>query len=65
MDATWRNVTSGVIPFTAGTIAVGVALAYTEFRKVAPDWRQGRPRLTAWFAGFEARPSMRATVPRE
>lgn len=50
---------------TAGTIAVGVALAYTEFRKVAPDWRQGRPRLAAWFAGFEARPSMRATVPRE
>ena len=50
---------------TAGGIAVGVALSYTEFRKVAPDWRQGRPGLTAWFARFDLRPSMQATVPRE
>lgn len=52
-------------PIRAGSIAAGVALSYTAFRNVAPDWRQGRPRLTDWFAGFEARPSMLATVPRE
>jgi glutathione S-transferase len=50
-------------PLDAGQIAVGCALGYLDFRHDARDWRNGRPRLAGWFAGFDARASMRATVP--
>jgi len=43
-----------------GHIAVATALSWLAFREL-PDFRSGRPRLTAWLAAFEARPSMRAT----
>ena len=48
-----------------GTIALGCALGWLDFRYAADDWRAGRPRLAGWFEGFAARPSMTATVPRE
>ena len=44
-----------------GQIAVGCALAHLDFRYAADDWRAGRPQLSAWYAAFAARPSMRAT----
>ncbi|MBA4351282.1 MAG: glutathione S-transferase [Rhodobacter sp.] len=50
-------------PLDAGQIAVGCALGYLDFRHHVRDWRNGRPRLAGWFAGFGARASMRATVP--
>lgn len=50
-------------PLDAGQIAVGCALGYLDFRHDARDWRHGRPRLAGWFAGFDVRASMRATVP--
>lgn len=50
-------------PLDAGQIAVGCALGYLDFRHDARDWRNGRPRLAGWFAGFDARASMRVTVP--
>lgn len=50
-------------PLDAGQIAIGCALGYLDFRHDARDWRNGRPRLAGWFAGFDARASMRATVP--
>lgn len=50
-------------PLDAGQIAVGCALGYLDFRHDARDWRNGRPRLAGWFAGFDVRASMRATVP--
>lgn len=50
-------------PLDAGQIAVGCALGYLDFRHDARGWRNGRPRLAAWYAGFAARPSMQATVP--
>jgi glutathione S-transferase len=50
-------------PMDAGQIAVGCALGYLDFRHDAREWRNGRPRLAGWFAGFDARASMRATVP--
>jgi glutathione S-transferase len=50
-------------PLDAGQIAVGCALGYLDFRHDARDWRNGRARLAGWFAGFDARASMRATVP--
>lgn len=50
-------------PLDAGQIAVGCALGYLDLRHDARRWRNGRARLAAWYAGFAARPSMRATVP--
>jgi glutathione S-transferase len=48
-----------------GTIAVGCALGYLDFRYPDEGWRDARARLAAWFEGFSARPSMQATVPHE
>lgn len=48
-------------PFGIGHVAIGCALSYLDFRFAALGWRTGRPELAAWHAGFEARPSVRAT----
>ena len=48
----------------AGTIALGCALGYLDFRFDAENWRDGRPKLAAWYEKFSARPSMQATTPR-
>lgn len=50
-------------PLNAGQIAVGCALGYVDLRHADRGWREGRPELAAWYAGFAARPSMMATVP--
>lgn len=47
-------------PVHVGHIALATALSWIEFREL-PTFRDGRPRLCAWFDAFEARPSMRAT----
>jgi glutathione S-transferase len=47
-------------PVHVGHIALATALSWLEFRDL-PTFREQRPRLAAWFDGFEARPSMRAT----
>ncbi len=47
-------------PVHVGHIAVATALGWLEFREL-PGFREGRPRLTAWFDAFRTRPSMRAT----
>lgn len=49
-------------PMTVGQIAVACAIGLLDFRKV--EWRDGRPRLTAWFDAFNRRPSMTATMPQ-
>jgi glutathione S-transferase len=47
-----------------GHIAVGCALAYLDLRASAHiAWRNGAPKLAAWFATFEQRPSMQSTKP--
>lgn len=46
-----------------GTIAVGCALGYLDFRFAGQPWRPGRPRLAGWFEAFSARPSMAGTAP--
>jgi len=46
-----------------GSISIAVALGYLDFRGAVADWRDGRPRLAGWFAGFSSRPSMTATAP--
>ena len=46
----------------AGTLAIACGLGHLDFRFAEDGWREGRPRLDAWFATFSARPSMRATA---
>ena len=47
-------------PVHVGHVALATTLSWLEFRDL-PGFREGRPRLTAWFDAFAARPSMRAT----
>lgn len=46
-----------------GSIAIGCALGYLDFRFADLPWRTGRPAIAAWFERFAARPSMTATAP--
>ncbi len=46
-----------------GTIAVGCALGWLDFRFADLGWRNTCPTLAKWFANFDERPSMRATRP--
>ena len=46
-------------------ITVGVACGYQDWREWLFDFREGRPRLAAWAAGFAERPSMASTRPSE
>jgi glutathione S-transferase len=46
---------------TIGEISLAALLGYLDFRWKHRDWRRGRPKLAAWFAAFEQRPSMQAT----
>jgi glutathione S-transferase len=46
-----------------GTIAVGCALGYLDFRYSDLGWQKKWPALAAWWRGFAERPSMAATRP--
>ena len=48
-----------------GTISVGCALGYLDFRFASAPWRPSRPNLAAWFEAFSANPCMSRTVPKE
>ena len=48
------------VPVHVGHIALATCLDWLEFREL-PGFREGRPRLAAWFDAFARRPSMRAT----
>lgn len=48
-------------PFGIGQIALGCALSYMDFRFAGDAWRDGRPAMADWHAGFAARPSVIAT----
>ncbi|HYM32077.1 MAG TPA: glutathione S-transferase N-terminal domain-containing protein [Candidatus Cybelea sp.] len=49
---------------TIGTLAVGCALGYLDFRFPGDEWRKGRAKLAAWYESFAKRPSMTQTVPK-
>jgi len=49
--------------FSIGHVALGVALGYVDFRFPELNWREGHPKIAAWQAEFEARPSARANTP--
>ena len=42
---------------------IGVMLGYLDFRFPDDGWRRRQPRLAAWYAAIEERPSMRLTGP--
>ncbi len=50
-------------PIGIGHVALGCALGYLDFRFTDLHWRESRPRITAWFARFAARASMKETQP--
>lgn len=61
LEGEWTAHLAG--PLDIGAISVAAALGYVDLRFGDLDWRQGRPRLTAWHAGFAARPGYAATNP--
>ena len=63
LDVLEKEATSLGNQLTIGTLAVLVALGYLDFRFGHEDWREGRPKLTAWFAGMSDRDSFRRTAP--
>jgi glutathione S-transferase len=48
--------------FGIGHVAIGSALSYLDFRFAKDAWRKQRAQLASWHHGFEARPSVAATV---
>ncbi len=46
-----------------GTIAVGCALGYLDFRYQDEGWRDQRAGLASWYESFAKRPSMTETAP--
>lgn len=46
-----------------GTISLGCALGYLDFRFARLDWRKGREGLAEWFARLSERESFMETVP--
>ncbi|MBS0559870.1 MAG: glutathione S-transferase family protein, partial [Proteobacteria bacterium] len=51
------------VPYGIGHIAIGVALGYLDFRFAELAWRDGHPRLSAWYETFHARPAVQANLP--
>lgn len=51
--------------FDIGHLTIGVALSYLDFRFDAENWRQNRPALAQFHAGFSERPSVRDTAFRD
>lgn len=50
-------------PLGIGQITIGCALGYLDFRFTDIHWRESRPAITAWYARFAERPSMKETQP--
>jgi len=46
-----------------GTIAIGCALGYLDFRYASMSWRDRHPATAAWYAEFARRESMARTQP--
>ncbi len=60
-DEAERRITEIEGHINLATIAMGVGLAYVDFRFPELGWREGHPRLTEWYGAFAKRPSMKAT----
>jgi glutathione S-transferase len=62
LDVLEREVDDFKDSFDIGTIAVMSALGYLDLRFTEDKWRDGRPKLTAWFDVVSARPSYQETA---
>jgi len=51
----------GQAPLSIGSITIGCALGYLDYRFSSFAWREQAPRLAAWYATLQARPSFKAT----
>lgn len=51
-------------PVTIGSLTIAVALGYLDFRRPEIAWREGHPKLAAWYETFSQRPSIAATAPK-
>lgn len=49
---------------TIGSVAAGCALGYLDFRYADRKWRDGRPKLAAWWEQAGRRPSFEKTAPK-
>jgi glutathione S-transferase len=61
LDALEAEVETFAAAPDVGQIAAACAIAYLDLRFPDEDWRTARPKLAAWYAAFERRPSMVAT----
>jgi glutathione S-transferase len=50
--------------FDLGKITLACALGYLDFRFPNIDWRKQYPKAALWFAKFNGRASMQATIPK-
>ena len=46
-----------------GSLAVACALGYLDLRFADDAWREGRPKLAAWFAAISEQPCLMQTAP--
>jgi glutathione S-transferase len=46
-----------------GAVAAACALGYLDFRFAHEPWREGHPKLAAWFAQVSAEPALARTAP--
>ncbi|MBI2382313.1 MAG: glutathione S-transferase family protein [Gammaproteobacteria bacterium] len=60
LEVEWPTVPPGVHMIA---LVAACVLAYLDFRHPDIAWRDGCPRLAAWFAEFSARPSFQDTRP--
>ena len=65
ITGTLDKIASMDLPRTAniGSITLGCALGYLDFRMPQLDWRNGRTLLSQWYEPFSQRKSMLATIP--
>lgn len=64
LDELERNTMDALTRFDIGAIAVACGLGYLDFRFAEEKWREGRPRLSAWFEVIGQRPSLAQSAPR-
>lgn len=60
LEARWASVPTGI---NAVSLVSACVLSYLDFRHAEIDWRTNNPQLAAWYAEFNARPSLRETAP--
>lgn len=63
LDLLEREADSLMGPFTIGSITVGCALGYLDFRFAAEPWRETHPKLAVWFESASKHRAFVETAP--